>query len=266
MKYLTEEQTKWQGLETYTKAKELLNKKAYTVLWRDKYSKRKSVGPCQDIARKSDSNSYKDFFEFYLTHATDNMSLPISKRGCTIDELENVAHNWMTDSGNPDSLSIDTFFYGVVMHVVIETMMGKIKENEVKEAFTKCGYEIKDSTSDEDAEMGIDFKAYKDGSLSWLIQVKPISFILGFKPDLINDRKYVFAKHSLGTSKYPTARYAYFFYNSKDAGKWIYNCDKNSYFFFYEEIVSPTGYPLVKKEDLLKCQKNKIELNDGQNG
>ena len=260
MKFLSEEDVKWQPLDVYVKAKELLNKKEYTVVWRDKYASRRSVGPCQDMARLLNSSSYEGFFNDYLSYANSNLSLPVSKRGCTIDELEEVAYKWMTDSGNPYNLDLKTFYNGVIMHVIIETMMGKIKEREAMDAFIRCGYDIEESSSDEDALMGIDFKVMKDGVIKWLIQIKPISFILGYKPDLILDRKHVFIKQTLGFEKYPDSSYLYLFYNSKDGGKWIYNCEHGSYLFKYADIVGPNGYPLVKRDEILKCQKETITI------
>ena len=260
MKFLTEEDVKWQPLNIYTEAKEKLNRKEYTVLWRDKFASRKSVGPCQNLARLLGADTYESFFEGYIRYAEDNLDQPISQRGCTLDELEDVAYRWMTETGDPYKLGIKTFFYGVIMHVIIETLMGKVKEAEAMNAFRKCGFSVEESTSDEDASMGIDFKVSKDGQLKWLVQIKPISFILGYKPDLVHDRQYVFVKHGLGKHKYPDAHYLYLFYNSKDDGKWIYNCGLDSYFFKYEELVGSNGYPLLKKEEILKCQKDTIEI------
>lgn len=260
MKYLTEEDVRWKPLDEYISAKALLNRKEYTVPWRDKYSRRKSVGPCQDIARGTTAKSYEEFFEYYLDNANRHIEEPINKRGCTLDELEMVAYNWMVESGNPYNLDLKTFFYGVIMHVIIETYMGKLKEIEVMEAFVKCGYGIIESTSDEDADMGIDFKVYDVKGIKWLVQVKPISFVLGCKPDLINDRKFVYAKHTLGHERYPNVPYVYMFYNSKEGGKWIYNTQRNSYFFKYNELIGSNGYPLFNKDEFLSCQKQEIVI------
>ena len=260
MKFLTEEDVKWQSLDVYMNAKALLNKEEYTVVWRNKYASRRSVGPCQDMARLLNSSTYEGFYNDYLNYANSNLSLPVSKRGCTVDELEEVAYKWMTDSQNPYNLDLKIFYNGVIMHVIIETMMGKIKEREAMDAFRECGYDIEESTSDEDALMGIDFKVIKDNEIKWLIQIKPISFILGFKTDLVSDRKHVFVKQTLGIEKYPTASYLYLFYNSKDNGKWIYNCEHNSYLFKYADIVRPNGYPSVRKEEILNCQKETIMI------
>ena len=260
MKYLTEDDVKWKPLEEYVNAKALLNKEEYTVPWRDKYSRRKSVGPCQDIARGTTAKSYEEFFEYYLQNANSKLDEPINKRGCTLDELEMVAYNWMMESGNPYGLDLKTFFYGVIMHVIIETYMGKLKEIEAMDAFTKCGFHIIESTSDEDAEMGIDFKVCDDKKMKWLVQIKPISFVLGCKPDLINDRKYVFNKHALGHEKYPNIPYVYMFYNPKEGGKWVYNSPKNTYFFKYNELIGTNGYPLFNKEEFLAKQVEKIVI------
>ena len=247
-------------MEEYVEAKRLLNQKVYTVPWRDKYSRRNSVGPCQDIARKTTAKSCEEFFNFYLNNANEQLDKPINVRGCTLDELEMVAYNWMMESGDPCNLGIKTFFYGVIMHVIIETFLGKAKEYEAMEAFSKFGYTIEESTSDEDADMGIDFKVCDDKGVKWLVQIKPVSFILGFQPDLIKDRKFVFAKHELGNTRYPNVPYIYMFYNSKEGGKWIYNTAKNSYFFKYTDLIAENGYQLFKREELMACQKEKIDI------
>lgn len=260
MKYLTEEDIKWKTFEEYAEAKRLLNKKAYTVPWRDKFSRRPSVGPCQDIARKSTANSCEEFFDFYLKHAEANPELPIRLRGCTMDELEMVAYNWMIESGNPNELSLKTFFYGVIMHVIIETYIGLAKEREATDAFLKCGYMVEESTSDEDAEMGIDFKVIDNGEVKWLVQIKPASFFLGFQPDLFKDRVRVFMKHELGHERYPNASYIYMIYDAWVDGKWLYNEDKGSYFFKYHELINGDGSLMVDRDKLMSCKREKIEF------
>lgn len=258
MRYLTEEDIKWQPLEVYVNAKERLNTEEYTVLWRDKYSRRNSVGPCQDIARNTEAKTYEDFFKFYLDFANTHIKEPIKYRGCTIEELEDVAYNWMMDSGNTHNLELKTFYYGVIMHVIIETLMGKIKECEVMDSFRKCGYNIIESTSDEDADMGIDFKVSDGTRVKWLVQVKPTSFVMGCKKDLINDRKFVYNKHVLGNERYPGVPYIYMFYNSKNGGKWVYNTDGNSYFFKYEDLIATNGFPKFNKGKFLSDQRAEI--------
>jgi hypothetical protein len=260
LKYLTEQQAAWQSIDTYIVAKENLNKECYTKLWRDKYASRRSVGPCQEIARNTNAENYEEFFNAYLEYANSHLDESISRRGCTLDELEMVAYNWMMESGNPYELDFPTFYYGVVMHVIIETLMGKVKEKEVMDAFIKKGFTIEESDTDEDAIMGIDFKVLHDGKIRYLVQVKPASFVLGHKIDLIQDRRNVYNKHAFGHDKYPDTPYLYFFYNSKEGGKWLFDSVNKKYSFKYEDLVRPNGYAIRKKEDLLSEQRAEILL------
>lgn len=260
MKFLTEEDVKWKSFEEYSEAKRQLNKKVYTIPWRDKFSRRPSVGPCQELARKSTATTCEEFFDFYLSNANANNDQPIRLRGCTLDELEMVAYNWMNESGNPNGLSLKTFFYGVVMHVIIETFIGLAKEKEATEAFIKCGYRVEESTSDEDADMGIDFKVCDDSGVKWLVQIKPASFFLGFQPDLFKDRRHVFAKHELGHERYPGVKYIYMIYDAWVDGKWLYNEDKKSYFFKYNELIDFDGNLIYDKDKLMSSKREKIEF------
>ena len=261
MNYLTEEQFKWQPLETYVKAKKCLNKKQYTVIWRNRYAPKRSIGPCQDLINKLNPTSYEDFYYAYFRNAKDNIDLPIRERGCTPEELETVAYKWMEDTGNPDGYDISTFYYGVVMHTIIETYDGWKKEMEVINAFHKKGYTTAKTEYREDATLGIDFKVFMNDDLKWLVQIKPVTFIFGMKPDLISDRMNVFTKHDEAHKKYPNTPFVYFFYTQENGKiKWLYNAKTNRYSFKYEDLIDHNGNFKGDKEELLKEQRENIEL------
>ena len=256
MKILNENDVKFKDLSTYLDLKGPMNREPYSIIWRNKYSGRPSVGSCMWLCKHLNPSTYEDFFNKYVESGIkdvwkDRYGKKSSGRGRTLDELEEIAINWRADCGNPPDLDLCTFFDAVVLHVIIETFMGKDKELEARDILEGNGFITEDGTDEEDTEMNIDFKVYKDGELKYLMQVKPVSFITSSNRDTKNDRIEAFKKHENGHKKYPGIPYYYLVYDASN-GLWIVNEDKGRCLFEYEELVDNFGNPIQSRYKLTK--------------
>lgn len=262
MKFLNEEETKFKEISAYLSLKGPINREPYSILWRNKYSGRPSVGSCMWLCKELRPTSYQDFFNKYVESGNkdawkDERGKKSYKRGRTLEELEEIAINWRNDCGNPPEMGLNTFFDAVVLHVIIETFMGKEKEFEARRMLEECGFVTEDATDNEDTEMNIDFKVYKDGELKYLMQVKPVSFITSNNNDTRDDRMEAFRKHECGHKKYPNIPYYYLVYDASN-GLWIINKEKGRCLFEYGELVNPFGRPVKTKNELIKNETDKL--------
>lgn len=248
MKYLTENDVKWKTLDDYLYAKNKLKGKIPSQVWRDKYSCRKSIGSCVHLCNKFKPKTYEEFYEKYLKSGAEDIMLDKKFRGRTVDELEQIAYNWKTDVGD-NNTPLSVYYDGVIVHAIVETLQGVKYENELINQLVSSGYTVEHGSDAEDSEMGIDIKVYKEGGLKYLLQLKPISFIVSKRPDTKRDRVEAFRKHKKAHDKYPNVSLYYLIYN-KWTDNWIVNASNNSCFFKYEELVDADGKPLKSEKEL----------------
>ena len=259
MKFLTEEETKWKGIEYYNSLKKDWNDDKYGKYWQRKYSGKPSVGAMVWLCDKWKPNSYEDFFNMYITKYNGNDRI---YRGRSLEELEEIAINWQKDCvdyGKP----LSEYFDAIILHTVVETFVGVDFEKKAVQALESTNrYIAERGTDEEDSAMNIDYKVFNlDHKLLYFIQVKPISFIVSDKSHTFKDRVNAFEKHKKGNEMYPGVPYYYLIYDAY-TNKWVVNPNKNRCLFEYHELVKSNGEPLRSAYVMRKYETDELFNNN----
>ena len=235
MKYLNEEDTKFKGPEHYYSLKKRFNRPDINDWYEKIYRQPYSIGYVSELLKKFRPKDYENAYDMYVVSGIVDTDLPKDKRGRTKEELEELALQWKERSGV--DLPLVDFYDALVLHAVVETYDGLLMEFKAMEMYEKFGFITEGTDGDTDRSCGIDFVAKKDDK-TLLVQVKPISFFRGEKPDLVSDRVAVITtKHRLGLEKFPDSSYTYMIYDKEK--KWL---NKDGRFNFrYSELVDERG-------------------------
>lgn len=252
LKFLNEDDVKFKGVKHYVSLKKKWNKDdPYGLTWRNKFSSKPSVGAMVWLCEQMNPTSYEDFYEKYIESGNDTTVKNKKYRGRTYDEIEDVAIRWRDECKDYET-PLSEYYDAIILHTVIETYMGKYFEDKAIKCLEENGFTVEHGTDEEDSLMNIDLKVYKEGKLLYLLQVKPISFIIGPKLHTKLDRLNVFEKHEVGHSKYPGIPYVYLIYDG-DTNMWLYNREKERCIFSYDELVKRNGWSVrsakAMKED-----------------
>ena len=237
MKFLTEDDVKWKGVDFYESQKEILNDKKYAIPWRNIFSKRKISGPCMNTCSRLKPINEEDF-----CNRAGDICPKLAK-----ENWEFIALRWREYCGEK-FIPLSVFYNVVVCHNIVETFRGKETELKVANMLRDAGFEIVPTTDDDDAKRGIDIFAKKDGQ-KYFIQVKVISYLFGCKPDLVADRVKVFTQY-IPNQKEEYGEgipYWWIFYDYKTK-EWIWNPESNSFKWDIEKILNRNGMFMVKKE------------------
>jgi hypothetical protein len=239
VKFLTEDDVKWKGLQYYNSLKSKWNNDKYGESWQKKYAGKPSVGAMVYLCETWKPESYEDFFNMYISRHEGNDRV---HRGRSLEELEEIAINWQNDSKDFET-PLSEYFDAIILHTVVETYVGSDFEKRAVKCLEENGFKAIHGTDEEDSSMNIDYKIYKDNVLKFFLQVKPISFVVSDRIHTFRDRVNAFEKHDVGNKKYPGVPYYYLIYDGYKC-KWIYNPDKKRCLFKYEELVRKNGLPL----------------------
>ena len=239
MRFLTEEDTKFKDIEHYMNLKKRFNRPDINDWYEKIYRKAYSIGYVSEFFKKVKPTSFENAYDHYILSGFLDTGLPKEKRGRTKEELEQLAIEWKDRCGI--DLPLVDFYDTLVLHAVIETCFGMMMEKEAQEAYKHFGFDVTETEGEEDSGLAVDFIARK-GEQTILVQVKPVSFFLGSKPDLVSDRKLVWRKQKAGLEKYPSSMYAYMVYD-KD-GKWAKKDGKFN--LIYGDLIDKDG--LLKDE------------------
>lgn len=251
MKYLTEKDIKWKGEKHYEDAKKILNKKKFSVPWRNIYAKRFNSGKCVYTCKKLDPISPEEFYA--IGHKLNPKMTP--------DAIEDIAYRWR-EYCHAQDIPLVVFYDNVVCHNFVETWRGVNKEKEVIARIIKSGGEILPSTDKDDSELGADIIA-KFGDKMYYIQVKVTSFLFGPKQDCIDDRKKIFEQflpNQLKKNNGIKIPFIWLFYDY-DSKDWYFNPKTNNFRFDIEDMLD---YKPYDKDDkcLLKQEYCDIFSND----
>ena len=234
MKILTEEDVKFKSLEHYMGLKKRFNRPDINQKYENVYRHPSSIGFVSEFFKKNKPTSLENAYDLYTNSGILDIGLPNDKRGRSKEELEDIAIEWQK-STVPEIPLVD-FYDAIVLHAVIETCLGNIMEQEARRIYEEHGYKTEETAGNDDRTLGIDFIAYNEVN-RFLVQVKPESFFVGEKPDLVRDRKAVWEKQRKGVSAYGGS-YTYMIY-AKD-GKWINSDGRIN--FRYSELVDENGH------------------------
>ena len=218
------------NIEKCLKAKEELHK--YDIvgkIWRENFSPSNSIGNCTYLYRLLNPENYIDFYKKYIEYADKNSLLNIWKRGLTEEEIIKLAINYkeLVEKNSNINKPFETYLYDAICHIIVETYDGQFQEKEFIEYLKEKGFNCTKFDSNIDTKYGVDIKVTTDVNKVFAIQIKPISFFLSNRQDVINDRinlciKYEKALKELNIKTY----YAIYDKNKKtNEIKWFKNKD-----------------------------------------
>lgn len=160
-------------------------------------------------------DNYQAFYDYYVTDITGEAP---QTYGRSEDYIYEYAEALKEKSGE-NYPTMDYYNY-IVKKLIVDTLDGAQKENEAAQFIKEQGYTLEEPTYLEDKDLGIDLKAYKDGKLKFMVQVKPHTFFLGNNnKGLLNDRNKAVVKEKSAKKIYGVPVY-YMVYN-KRTGDWI---------------------------------------------
>lgn len=172
-------------------SKKILNKNLISrQIYRNECSWSKYLGNCTNLYYKLQPTSYLDFYEKVLKYAEENKDkLKIEDRGLTYQEYLQLSNKYKKLVEEKTSLKYDleTYFYGLVCHSIIETFVGQKKEQQVMDLLKLRGYNAEKIEGKKDAEYHIDIST-ENIIGDFYIQIKPISFFITNYQDTEEDR------------------------------------------------------------------------------
>ena len=253
MEILTKEDIKWKGTEYYNSLKSKWNDDKYGLYWQKRYQHKSSVGAMVYLCETWKPESYEDFFNMYISKYEGSDDI---HRGRSLEELEKIAKNWQSDVGDFET-PLSEYFDAIILHTVVETYVGADFEKRAVERLEECGFKAVHGTDEEDSLMNIDYKIYKDNTLKYFLQIKPLSFVISDRTHTFKDRVNAFGKHNIGNKKYPGVPYYYLVYDASTV-RWLYNKDKDRCLFKYEELVDGFGNPIKSLREMKKYETDEL--------
>lgn len=184
----------FKSIKYYNEIKKLYNINELTVIWHDKGAPSRKIGKCVESfvswLSTATNLSYKLFGEYYLSNTKSLQDIEIL--AYELEELFKQQQQSFVGLENK-ILNHENIVDLIILHAVIETYNGGFSEQILKMYLNKCGKNVKKANGLLDIRYGIDLIILnKDGKTESGLQVKPISFFLGKKDDLIKDREKVF--------------------------------------------------------------------------
>lgn len=122
---------------------------------------------------------------------------------------------------NSSKIDINICQAYIYKKIFVEAFNGCHREMEMKELVESRGYDFVFPTVQEDQTLGVDGKVFKDGKLSFMIQLKPASFFRSNRPILVRKRIEMMKKWRLTKEKLGVET----FYLIYDNNCWIKNED-----------------------------------------
>ena len=176
--------------------------------------------------------------EFYKRYINDDWTCYFSKeQGRTYQHLLQKAKELRLKDGNRFPINVYWDFIG--QKLFVDTFNGLVKESEVKKMLEESGFTVATATINEDKDLGIDLKVYKDNEFLCIVQVKPNTFFKGNNNEsLINDRNSALKKEKKSLSIYNVPTF-YIIYK-KDDGEFIQHNGK--YCFKLKDLIDNNGY------------------------
>ena len=185
----------FKDVDYYKQIKKLYNFPPLTAIWHDEGAPSPKIGRCVECFTEWFANtndySYQSFGNYYLEHTK------------SVEELKEVAlhlynlfeqHKERFIDKQDKILNLDNIFDLIILHAVIETYNGQFCEERVKQILEQRGTPY-NKVEYLDRSYGIDLLVTnKNGEDASGIQIKPITFFLGNKPDLVQDRKKIFTQ------------------------------------------------------------------------
>lgn len=229
---------------------QLLNKSnIVNLIWKgaDNYKglcRASKTGHGSTLFDKLEPESYYEFYTKLTQYALDNKNkLKVYDRGLTLDELINVAKEFKAEVENNDnvSFSLEQYMDYITYVNVIQTYNGHINEVMLVKYMQNKGYIDAHKASGElDSRYGVDI-LYKEDTRG--VQVKAITFFLGNKSSVVNDRLAIKPLKDEVMEKFGIdMKYAIF--DRKD-NKYLISSNGTPIFSFkeFQELINTKVYP-----------------------
>lgn len=182
------------------------NKQWYSIISRN------TMGDMMYLLNKYNPQSLEDFYNKY-THDTDE-DTPPRYRGRSEGEIMEIAQNYKDKCD--DDTPIEDYVKNTLLHLIVETWDGYIREKQFADYAEKKGYTVRKSNTEDDAKLSIDFILSKDEKDVAMIQVKPLSYFIGNENESLKfDRKQAIIKCDKAEAKYQLPM-LYVLYNHND--------------------------------------------------
>lgn len=256
------EEYRFKSIFDYHKIKQLYNIEPLTVIWRKEGAPSTKIGKCVECYKKwfptimesiHNRFSYEDFGKYYFKNCKSYEE--IVKLAEHLQTLFTEHKNVFLDKKD-EILNLDNIIDLIVLHAVVETFFGTSIENRVANYIKEKGRQIiKDENLDR--TYGIDLLVESKNKGKFVgIQIKPISFFIGKKQDLIEDREKVFEQFNKLQVKRPDIEQLFFvIYRKEDYGevKFLTNNDNIFHeFLTLEDMMNHKWYDICKDESQWK--------------
>lgn len=241
----------FKSLAYYSKIKKLYNSEKLNVIWHKEGAPSTKIGKCMDSFSKwissTNDKSYQNFGGYYL------------KNTKTIDTLKKLAIHlqklYKNITEDEKILNLDNILDLIIMHGVVETYNGGMIELNI-ESYLKKRNRYCEKDESLDRLYGIDIiTESRDKSHKVGIQIKPISFFLSQKQDVIIDRKKAFTcfDNLLNSDNPFNIKELYFvIYKKIENEIYYYYCKKSNIFHKFptlDEAMSHNWHNICKKKE-----------------
>ena len=172
-------------------------------IWKIYYSPSNKIGNCTNLYRLHKPKTYEDFFQKYVSYASEHKDLPISKRGLTEEEIIKMANDYM-ERGNAVSdkpHQFETYLNDIICHIITETFDGKVQETNFSKFLETLGYKCDYFEGSIDALYGLDIKVTNQYGRASAIQIKPLAFFTSPRIYIQKDRINLCAKYEKALSE-----------------------------------------------------------------
>ena len=218
-------------------------------VWKNEFRPSRVIGNCTNLFRKLNPKSPEDFYCKYFYNASLSQNQPIYERGLTCTEFMDMVYKYH-DRGNEVAdvnYGYSVYFNDALCHVITETFNGKRQEVDFKQYLTEKGMTCQYVDGRIDSKYGIDIMVSKDGKPSFAVQIKPETFYLSNRVDVVEDRNNMVAKYSM-CERDLGIRTFYVIYRRDDAtGKVYWLNDNGNYAFSLDKLFDLSGdVPYVK--------------------
>ena len=266
----------------------------FTQIWRNEFAPSNHIGHTNKLLHRygvlyfiGDYNDkLRGFIKYYLADTDPKFNLQTLygsiSHGRDVKQVKAIA-NHISERCREENITfsnsmendIEKLMCLIIDHACSETLAGKYNELIVEEYFNSFGLYRKNYTDISDSEWdsnGVDILLYNGDKIFRFVQVKPVSFMLGNKPDLCNDRKKCVEQNQPYVDDYMQIHYLeahpnmrieiiYCFYNKDHLFvNFRGNNTDNGVFIEYNEFANNDGTPKYTSTDLLKMPKVDLTL------
>ena len=226
------------------------NLSKYDMIWKENFASRKVRGDCSYLYTKFKPVSYEDFYKKYVQDGNstynNRKNIDSYNRGRSEEEIltESIRfYNMIKDEYPNDVIRITDCINVYIGRTIHDTFDGHYIENLVDKLLAHNGYTTSSPQGDSDSLYGIDRYCYRDGTLKFLVQVKPMYFFKDNKyKNKIIERKYAFEKEAKAEKVFNVPIYYVVYKRDKLDNKRVsFLTNGNNFAFKLNQLCNPNG-------------------------